>query len=134
MYRFLDLKTIKPLANDNRFYALPDACTYTVFNQRDPKITGVTKLRTASEEFNRGRDFDYVNRRFLPVYGNPDHASPGPSGTQIYFSVEDCKRQETRVTDSDGTVVRSKLSIGEFGFVTLCRDSEGNMIGFNSMN
>lgn len=62
-----------------------------------------------------------------------DHSNPGPGGTQIYFSVEDCKIQEARVADSGGTVVRPKFSIGEFGFVALCQDTEGNMIGFNSM-
>ena len=75
----------------------------------------------------------------MTVYGaagalvKTDHCSPGPGGTQIYFSVEDCKIQEARVTDSGGTVVRPKFSIGKFGFVALCQDTEGNMIGFNSM-
>jgi predicted enzyme related to lactoylglutathione lyase len=62
-----------------------------------------------------------------------NHAQPGPGGTQIYFSVEDCKTHEARVAESGGTVVRPKFSIGEFGFVALCQDTEGNMIGFNSM-
>lgn len=62
-----------------------------------------------------------------------DRSDPGPGGTQVYFSVEDCTRQEELVARSGGTVVRPKFSIGEFGFVTLCRDTEGNMIGFTSM-
>ena len=62
-----------------------------------------------------------------------DRSDPGPGGTQVYFSVEDCARQEELVARSGGTVVRPKFSIGEFGFVTLCRDTEGNMIGFTSM-
>lgn len=66
VHRFLELKTLEPLTDDYRFHALPDACTYIVFNQRDPEITGVTKLRTASEEFNLGREFHYVNIRFFP--------------------------------------------------------------------
>lgn len=62
-----------------------------------------------------------------------DHASPGPGGTQVYFSVEDCATQQGRVADAGGAIIRPKFSIGEFGFVALCQDTEGNMIGFNSM-
>lgn len=40
------------------------------------------------------------------------YAKRGPSGTQV---------------------IRPKFSIGAFGFVTLAQDTEGNMIGFNSL-
>ena len=61
------------------------------------------------------------------------HSKPGVGGTIIYFSVEDCAEHEARVADAGGQVVRPKFSIGEFGFVTLCMDSEGNMFGMNSL-
>lgn len=61
------------------------------------------------------------------------HAGPGVGGTIIYFSVADCAEQEARIEAAGGSVVRPKFSIGEFGFVSLAMDSEGNMIGFNSM-
>jgi predicted enzyme related to lactoylglutathione lyase len=61
------------------------------------------------------------------------HAKPGVGGTIIYFSVGDCAEHEARVADAGGQVVRPKFSIGEFGFVTLCMDSEGNMFGMNSL-
>ena len=32
-----------------------------------------------------------------------------------------------------GQVVRAKFSIGEYGFIALVRDTEGNMIGLHSM-
>ena len=66
VHRFLELKTEGPLPEDYRFHALPDACAYIVFDQHDLTITGVSKLRAASEEFNLGRNFHYVNIRFLP--------------------------------------------------------------------
>lgn len=66
VHRFLDLKTDGPLSVDYRFHALPDACTYVVFDQLDTNITGVSKLRAASEEFNLGKTFHFVNIRFLP--------------------------------------------------------------------
>jgi AraC-like DNA-binding protein len=66
VHRFLELKTDDALVDDYRFHALPDACTYIVFDQLKPKIAGVSKLRAESEEFNLGKAFHYVNIRFLP--------------------------------------------------------------------
>ena len=61
------------------------------------------------------------------------HASPGIGGTIVYFSVEDCAIAEARVDAAGGKVVWPKFSIGEFGWVSLCQDTEGNMIGISSM-
>lgn len=61
------------------------------------------------------------------------HAGPGVGGTILYFSVEDCAVPEARVAEAGGKVIRPKFSIGEFGFVTLCQDTEGNMFGLNSL-
>ena len=61
------------------------------------------------------------------------YSSPGLGGTLVYFSVEDCAKEESRVVAASGKVLRSKFSIGEFGWVTLCEDTEGNMFGFSSM-
>jgi len=61
------------------------------------------------------------------------HAGPGAGGTVIYFMAEDCAVQEARVAKAGGVVIRPKFSIGEFGWVSICQDSEGNVIGFNSM-
>jgi uncharacterized protein len=61
------------------------------------------------------------------------HSGPGIGGTMVYFSVEDCAVEQSRVAASGGSIVRPKFSIGEFGWVTLCTDTEGNMFGLNSM-
>lgn len=61
------------------------------------------------------------------------HARPGAGGTLLYFSVDDCAVEEARVTAAKGAVVRPKFSIGAFGWVSLCRDTEGNLFGLNSM-
>lgn len=66
VHRFLELNTDGALAEDYRFHALPDACTYIVFDQLDRSVCGVTKLRASSEELNLGRRFHYINIRFLP--------------------------------------------------------------------
>ncbi|MDA5557149.1 VOC family protein [Shimia sp. MMG029] len=60
------------------------------------------------------------------------HAQPGAGGTIVYFNTEDCTAEETRVTAAGGQVLRPKFSIGEFGFVSLCQDTEGNIFGLSS--
>jgi uncharacterized protein len=60
------------------------------------------------------------------------HARPGIGGTLVYFLVDDCAESAARVAAAGGVVVRPKFPIGEFGFVALCQDTEGNLVGFNS--
>lgn len=62
-----------------------------------------------------------------------EHASPGVGGTVVYFASKNCADEEGRVAEAGGKVVRPKFSIGEFGWVTLCQDTEGNMFGLNSL-
>jgi hypothetical protein len=49
------------------------------------------------------------------------------------FSVEDYAQEESLVVPAGGKVARPKFSIGEFGWVTLCEDTEGNLFGLSSM-
>jgi uncharacterized protein len=62
-----------------------------------------------------------------------NYARPGVGGTLVYFGVEDCAKEESRITAAGGKLVRPKFSIGEFGWVSLCEDTEGNMFGISSM-
>ena len=59
-----------------------------------------------------------------------------PSGisTILYFGSEDCAIEEKRIPELGGKVHRPKMSVGEYGFITLALDTEGNMIGIHSMH
>jgi hypothetical protein len=57
----------------------------------------------------------------------------GGNSTMIYFQCEDCAVEGSRVAAAGGKVVREKLSIGQYGFIVLAHDTEGNMIGLHSM-
>lgn len=61
------------------------------------------------------------------------HARPGVGGTLVYFSVADCAVEAQRAAAAGGAVVRPRFSIGEFGWVAICRDTEGNLFGLSSM-
>jgi hypothetical protein len=62
---------------------------------------------------------------------------PGvPSGgcsTIVYFMCDDCAVEEARVVPAGGKIHKQKMSIGQYGFISLVTDTEGNMIGLHSM-
>jgi len=62
-----------------------------------------------------------------------DFAKPGPGGSMVYFSCDDCAVEEARVAAAGGSIVKAKYSIGEHGFVSMVTDTEGNMIGLHSV-
>lgn len=56
----------------------------------------------------------------------------GGNGTIVYFGSEDCALEEKRIEKAGGKIFKSKQSIGEYGFMVLATDTEGNMIGIHS--
>lgn len=60
-------------------------------------------------------------------------APSGGNSTLVYFSCEDCAEESSRVADSGGRVQQEKMTIGEYGFIALAFDTEGNMFGLHSM-
>ncbi len=54
------------------------------------------------------------------------------NNTVVYFETEDCVTEENRIEKAGGKIVRPKMSIGEFGFVSIFIDTEGNTIGLHS--
>jgi predicted enzyme related to lactoylglutathione lyase len=61
-----------------------------------------------------------------------DEAKPGYGGTLVYFASEEINDELSRVAAAGGKIIRPKLDIGEFGFIALIEDTEGNMIGLHS--
>jgi predicted enzyme related to lactoylglutathione lyase len=57
----------------------------------------------------------------------------GGNSVMVYFSCDDCAVEESRVAGAGGEIIRPKFSIGEYGFVALARDTEGNMFGLHSL-
>ena len=62
-----------------------------------------------------------------------DGKESGGGGTLVYFSCADCAVQAARVGKLGGEIFKQKFSIGEFGFIALAVDTEGNLIGLHSM-
>ena len=57
----------------------------------------------------------------------------GGNSVIVYFMSEDCATEEARVVPAGGKIQKSKFSIGQYGFITLAVDTEGNMFGIHSM-
>jgi len=57
----------------------------------------------------------------------------GGNSTVVYFSCEDCAVEESRVAAAGGKVHRGKMSIGQYGFITLAHDPDGNLFGLHSL-
>lgn len=56
----------------------------------------------------------------------------GKNSVLVYFTCEDCAVEEAKVKKLGGRVEKSKQSIGEYGFISLVYDTEGNMVGLHS--
>lgn len=79
----------------------------------------------------------------FPMFENSTGASgalvkmaDGPSGGNcvlVYFSCADCAVEAGRAVSSGGEVVQAKMPIGQYGFIAMIRDTEGNVIGLHSM-
>ena len=57
----------------------------------------------------------------------------GGNSTLVYFTCADCAIEAKRATENGGQIFRDKFSIGQYGFISLVSDTEGNMIGLHSM-
>ncbi len=56
----------------------------------------------------------------------------GGNSTLVYFSCDDVAVEAGRVVSAGGRVEREKMSIGQYGFIALAFDTEGNMFGLHS--
>ena len=57
----------------------------------------------------------------------------GGMGTIVYFASADCAVEAGRVSKSGGRVQKERFAIGQYGFIALAVDTEGNMFGIHSM-
>jgi predicted enzyme related to lactoylglutathione lyase len=90
----------------------------------DPNDSNIEMLAFPSNMEKYGATGALVKMSGFPAGGN---------STLIYFSCEDCAVEEAKVERSGGRVQKSKMSIGEYGFISLAIDSEGNMFGLHSL-
>jgi uncharacterized protein len=57
----------------------------------------------------------------------------GVNSVLIYFSCADCMVEAAKAASAGGKVEKEKFSIGQYGYISLVINTEGNMIGLHSM-
>jgi len=76
--------------------------------------------------------FSHENLNISGALVEKDDFIPNGNNTVVYFETEECTKEEKRIEEVGGKIVRPKMSIGDFGFVSIFADSEGNTIGLHS--
>ncbi len=57
----------------------------------------------------------------------------GGNSTLVYFSCDDCDSEAKKAAQAGGMVIAPKFSVGQYGFVAIVQDTEGNRLGLHSM-
>jgi uncharacterized protein len=58
---------------------------------------------------------------------------PSTTGSKLYFTCNDVNHEADLVAKNGGQVAVPKMHLGDFGYMALVIDTEGNMIGLHSM-
>jgi len=113
---------VDDLARAKQFYESVLSVNLDVLG--DPNDTSIEMLSFPSDMEKYGASGALVKMEGFKAGGN---------STLIYFSCEDCAVEESKVEAAGGCIQKPKMSIGEYGFISLAIDSEGNMFGLHSM-
>jgi predicted enzyme related to lactoylglutathione lyase len=62
-----------------------------------------------------------------------DGVKAGGNSTIVYFVTQDCSVEASRVEAAGGKIMKPKFAIGQYGFISLVFDTEGNLFGLHSM-
>jgi predicted enzyme related to lactoylglutathione lyase len=103
----------------------------TVLGTKLEKIDDPSNQEVGMEMMRFGGDMETHGTSGMLV--KMEGMSAGGNSTLVYFHSEDCVSEESRVVDAGGKVMKPKMSIGEYGFMSLCVDTEGNAFGLHSM-
>lgn len=57
----------------------------------------------------------------------------GGNSVMVYFSCGDCATEAGRIEAAGGKLLQAKMAIGEYGFIALGLDPDGNSFGLHSM-
>jgi uncharacterized protein len=58
---------------------------------------------------------------------------PTGNGTIVYFTCDDCAVEAKRAPANGGKIMKEKFAIGQYGFIALITDPDGNVVGLHSM-
>ncbi|SCK12524.1 VOC family protein [Vogesella sp. LIG4] len=62
-----------------------------------------------------------------------DGQPSGGNSVMVYFICGDCAEEASRIEAAGGKLLQGKTSIGQYGFIALGLDPDGNSFGLHSM-
>jgi predicted enzyme related to lactoylglutathione lyase len=74
----------------------------------------------------------------MTTYGSPgalakmEGMTAGGNSVMVYFSCDDCAVEGGRIAAAGGHVIKEKFSVGQYGFIVIASDTEGNVFGLHS--
>lgn len=60
------------------------------------------------------------------------HCKPSQDGTLVYLSVDSIENTMNNIEKAGGKTLQSKKSIGQYGYISVFQDSEGNRVALHS--
>lgn len=115
---------VEDLDRAKKFYSAVLGTRFTDAGQAPGDAPGDMKMSFFSSPENQG-----VSGALIEMPG----AKPGGLNTMVYFPCADCAVETSRVEAAGGQVKDLKMNLGEFGFCSVCIDTEGNFFGLYSM-
>lgn len=118
---------VENLERAKKFYAAVLGTQFIDAEKAPGDSPGDMKMSFFSSPENQG-----VSGALIEMPGTKSGAGSGLN-TMVYFPCEDCAVETARVEAAGGQVHSAKMNIGEFGFCSICVDTEGNAFGLFSM-
>lgn len=118
---------VENLERAKKFYSDVLGTQFTDAEQAPGDAAGQMRMSFFSNPENQG-----VSGALVEMPGAKEGGGGGLN-TMVYFPCMDCAVETARVEAAGGQVQTEKMNIGEFGFCSMCVDTEGNAFGLYSM-
>jgi predicted enzyme related to lactoylglutathione lyase len=97
-------------------------------------VFGITLTKLEGTEFEMWafpsrQDGSGASGSLVRIPGYPS----GANSVLVYFNCDDCALEAEKAAASGGQIETPKKSVGQYGYIALVIDTEGNIIGLHSM-
>ena len=114
---------VQDMARARKFYETVLQCQLETLKSPEGEAQNMQMLSFPGDMTTMGASGALVKMEGVPSGGN---------STVAYFGCEDCGVEAARVEKAGGRIFKPKFSIGQYGFIALAFDTEGNLFGLHS--
>jgi len=102
-----------------------------VLGEKINDVVEAPQLKIAS--FSTGKNSSIVSGALIEM-GGTKAGDEKAVNIIVYFPTDDCTASEKKVIAAGGKILKSKFPVDAPGYCSLCIDTEGNPIGFFSLD